>query len=142
VAVLHPQFVDKLPVPRESTEKYYQNLTFPIYCFKIDNVFHSPLVASDSIRNWRLTVSDITSHFSQKVFCTFLAQIIMSLIIIILIFWAFSGYHIKNIRWYSCAKNFRKIFLSYQNFEKQNGIRNPPLNLPSLSCWLQFLPTH
>ena len=29
-------------------------------------VFHSPFIVSDSIRYWRLMVSDITSHFSQK----------------------------------------------------------------------------
>ena len=49
--VLHPQFLDQLPVPRGSTEKCYQTLTLPVYCFKIHNVCHFPFVVPDSIQH-------------------------------------------------------------------------------------------
>lgn len=105
-AVLHPQFIDWLPVPWASTEKYYHKVTFPIYCFNSHDVFHYPSVVSDGIRFWRLVESDIG---------TFLSHMVASLIIIIITSWAFAGYQMKSIRRYSGAKKFRKIVLTYQN---------------------------
>jgi len=51
-----------------------------MYCFKIHNVSHSRFVVSDSIRYWRLLVSEITVTFLRMLFCTYLAQIVISLI--------------------------------------------------------------
>jgi hypothetical protein len=69
--VLHPQFLDQLPVPRGSTEKCYQILTLPVYCFKIHNVCHFPFVVPDSIQHWRLVMSVVTSQlfFLKRLLC-------------------------------------------------------------------------
>jgi hypothetical protein len=69
--ILHPHFIDQLPVPRGSTEKCYKILTLPVYCFNIHNICHFPFVVPHSIRHWRLVMSVVTSQlfFLRRLFC-------------------------------------------------------------------------
>ena len=61
---------------------------------------------------WQRPTSPAT--FLQWLFSTFLAQIVISSMIFILTCCAFSGYQIKDIRWYPGAETSRKIVLTYQ----------------------------